>query len=110
VLCFNGSQLFVVSSRDMAATNSGDVPQDMQAPAKPFRRPWKLVEHEESFAIVDAGNTVLAMIYHEDEPGRRTTMKRLSREDADLPCRWSSSRNCSTSLSGIGLRRMTRHS
>ena len=83
---------------------------NMHSPAKPFRQPWKLVEHEESFAIVDAGNTVLAMIYHEDEPGRRTTMKRLSREDADLPCRWSSSRNCSTSLSGIGLRRMTRHS
>ena len=55
---------------------------NMHSPAKPFRQPWKLVEHEESFAIVDAGNTVLAMIYHEDEPGRRTTMRRLSREDA----------------------------
>jgi hypothetical protein len=54
----------------------------MLSPAKPFRQPWKLVEHDESFAIVDAGNTVLAMIYHEDEPGRRTTMRHLSREDA----------------------------
>jgi hypothetical protein len=54
----------------------------MQNPAKPFRQPWKLVEHDESFAIVDAGNTVLALIYHEDEPGRRSNMRRLSREDA----------------------------
>ena len=55
---------------------------NMQPPSKPFRQPWKLVEHEESFRILDAGNTVLATIYHEDEPGRRTTMRRLSREDA----------------------------
>ena len=54
----------------------------MQPPSKPFRQPWKLVEHKESFAIVDGGNTVLATIYHEDEPGTRATMRRLSQEDA----------------------------
>ena len=54
----------------------------MQSPAKPFRHPWKLVEHEERFTITDAGDTVLATIYHVDEPGRRSTMRRLSREDA----------------------------
>ena len=54
----------------------------MQSPAKPFRQPWKLVEHEESFTITHASNTVLATIHHEDEPGRQTTMRRLYREDA----------------------------
>ena len=54
----------------------------MQTPAKSFRQPWKLVEHEGSFTITDAGNTVLATTYHEGEPGRRTIMRRLCREDA----------------------------
>jgi hypothetical protein len=38
-------------------------------------------EHEESFAVMDAGNTALAFIYFEEEAGRRSSMKRLSRED-----------------------------
>ena len=54
----------------------------MLSPAKPFRQPWKLVERDESFTIVDASNTALGVVYFEDEPGRRTTMRRLSREDA----------------------------
>ncbi|SDR63585.1 hypothetical protein SAMN05519103_08787 [Rhizobiales bacterium GAS113] len=54
----------------------------MPGPAKAFHRPWRLVEHDESFAVVDASNTTLMLIYHEDEPGRRSSMKRLSREDA----------------------------
>ena len=55
---------------------------NMQPPSKPFRQPWKLVERDESFTITDASNTALGVVYFEDEPGRRTTMRRLSREDA----------------------------
>ncbi|SEF15199.1 hypothetical protein SAMN05444161_9210 [Rhizobiales bacterium GAS191] len=54
----------------------------MSGPAKPFHRPWKLVEHDESFAVVDASNTALALVYFEEESGRRSSMRRLSREDA----------------------------
>ncbi|SDR29048.1 hypothetical protein SAMN05519103_01766 [Rhizobiales bacterium GAS113] len=54
----------------------------MSDPIKPFRQPWNLVEHEESFAVVDASNTALALVYFEEESGRRSSMKRLSREDA----------------------------
>jgi hypothetical protein len=51
-------------------------------PKTAFRRPWKLIEHEESFAVADASGTSLAFIYFEEEPGRRSSMKRLAREDA----------------------------
>ncbi|SED79042.1 hypothetical protein SAMN05519104_4376 [Rhizobiales bacterium GAS188] len=54
----------------------------MPGPAKPFRQPWTLVEHDESFAVVDASNTALALIYFKEESGRRSSMRRLSREDA----------------------------
>ncbi|SEF05923.1 hypothetical protein SAMN05519104_8126 [Rhizobiales bacterium GAS188] len=54
----------------------------MPGPTKHFLQPWTLVEHDESFAVVDASNTALALIYFEEEPGRRSPMKRLSREDA----------------------------
>ncbi|SEF04150.1 hypothetical protein SAMN05519104_8045 [Rhizobiales bacterium GAS188] len=44
--------------------------------------PLEAVEHDESFAVIDATNTALALVYFEEEPGRRSSMKRLSREDA----------------------------
>ncbi|SDR64318.1 hypothetical protein SAMN05519103_09663 [Rhizobiales bacterium GAS113] len=51
----------------------------MPGPTKPFLQPWTLVEHDESFAVVDASNTALALIHFEEEPGRRSSMRRLSR-------------------------------
>lgn len=55
----------------------------MRGPAPdPFRKPWQLLEHKESFEIQNASGEHLAYIYHEDEPGRRDVMKRLTREDA----------------------------
>jgi hypothetical protein len=48
----------------------------------PFRQPFKLVEHSESFEIASANGDHLAYIYFEDEPGRRSVMKRITREDA----------------------------
>jgi hypothetical protein len=51
-------------------------------PVKPFAKPWKLVDHDESFEIQDAAGVALAFIYYEDEPIRRGMMKRLSKYDA----------------------------
>jgi hypothetical protein len=48
----------------------------------PFAQPWRIVEHSESFEIQSADEHALAFIYFEDEPGRRSVMKRLTREDA----------------------------
>lgn len=54
----------------------------MRPPPQLLRPPFRLLEHEESFSIEDAYGTYLASIYFEDEPGRRSTMKRMSRETA----------------------------
>jgi hypothetical protein len=50
--------------------------------ARRFPPPWSIEEHPESFAIVDANGQALAYVYHEDEPGRRMTMKRLTSDEA----------------------------
>jgi hypothetical protein len=47
-----------------------------------FRRPWRLEEHNESFGIKSDAGTVLALVYWEDEPGRRAVTNRLTREEA----------------------------
>lgn len=49
---------------------------------KPFAKPWKIVDHEESFEVQDAAGVALCFIYYEDEPIRRGMMKRLSKYDA----------------------------
>jgi hypothetical protein len=47
-----------------------------------FPPPWQVIENPESFVITDATGQALAYIYFEDEAGRRTTMKRLTRDEA----------------------------
>jgi hypothetical protein len=44
--------------------------------------PWKVEEGTESYAVLDANGEKLAFVYFEDEPQRRMTMKRMTRDDA----------------------------
>jgi hypothetical protein len=49
-----------------------------------FRRPWSIEERQESFIAKDANGRQIAYLYFEDEPQRKVSMKRLSRDDAFL--------------------------
>jgi hypothetical protein len=44
--------------------------------------PWRAVELDESFVIYDATGHPLAYVNFEDEPGRRSSTRRLTRDDA----------------------------
>jgi hypothetical protein len=47
-----------------------------------FPGPWRVVELQESFRVEDASGFGLAYTYFTDDPERRSTTKRMSREDA----------------------------
>ena len=47
-----------------------------------FPPPWSIEEHRESFIVKDANGQALAHLYSEDEPGRRSAAKLLTRDEA----------------------------
>ncbi len=47
-----------------------------------FPLPWTATELGESFQVRDATGQILCYFYFEDEPTRRTTMRRLTRDEA----------------------------
>lgn len=47
-----------------------------------YPAPWKVEEHRESYAVLDATGRQLVFIYFEDEPQRQTIMRRMGKDDA----------------------------
>jgi hypothetical protein len=54
-------------------------------PPRRFPPPWTIEETAPCFIVRDANKQALAFVYCEDEPGRRTTGKLLTRDEAALP-------------------------
>jgi hypothetical protein len=48
-----------------------------------FPPPWSIEEHNAAcFIVRDAGGQALAYVYYEDDPGRRSAAKLLTKDEA----------------------------
>ena len=47
-----------------------------------FPPPWTIEELDVSFVVTDSAGQKLAYVYFEDEPGRRSAAKLLSKDEA----------------------------
>jgi hypothetical protein len=47
-----------------------------------FPPPWSVVELEACFVVIDSAGQKLAYVYFEEEPGRRSAAKLLTKDEA----------------------------
>ncbi len=47
-----------------------------------FSPPWSVEDIDAAFVVKDSAGHKLAYVYYEDEPGRRSAAKMLSRDEA----------------------------
>ena len=67
------------------AVNTGAARAIMKpCPQRRFPSPRSIEERQESFIVKDANGQELAYLYFENEPGRRSSAKLLSRDQAFL--------------------------
>ena len=53
-------------------------------PQRRFPPPWSVEELDACFVVRDANGQALAYVYFEDEPGRRSAAKLLSKDEARI--------------------------
>jgi len=64
-------------------STSGNQEQAIVAnPARRFPPPWSVEEQEACFVVRDHDGQQLAYVYFEDEPGRRSAAKLLTKDEA----------------------------
>jgi hypothetical protein len=51
-------------------------------PERRFPPPWSVEEQDVCFVVKDSAGQKLAYVYFEDEPGRRSAAKLLTRDEA----------------------------
>jgi len=52
--------------------------------ARRFPPPWSIDELEACFVVIDSAGQQLAYVYFEEEPGRRSAAKLLTKDEAPL--------------------------
>jgi hypothetical protein len=55
---------------------------ELDMPTRRFPPPWLVEEQDACFVVVDHSGQKLAYVYFEEEPGRRSAAKLLSRDEA----------------------------
>jgi hypothetical protein len=55
-------------------------------PERRFPPPWSVEEQDACFVVRDHSGQALAYIYFEDEPGRRSPAKLLTKDEARRDC------------------------
>jgi hypothetical protein len=51
-------------------------------PERRFPRPWSVEEQAACFVVKDSSGQKLGYFYYEEEPGRRSTAKMLTKDEA----------------------------
>jgi hypothetical protein len=51
-------------------------------PVRRFPPPWSIEDIGAAFVVKDGGGQKLAYVYYEEEPGRRSTAKMLTKDEA----------------------------
>ncbi len=51
-------------------------------PKRRFPPPWSVEDIDAAFVVTDSGGQKLAYVYYEEEPGRRSAAKLLTRDEA----------------------------
>jgi hypothetical protein len=61
---------------------SSSTKSENQMPARRFPPPWSVEELDACFVVKDHDGQQLAYVYFEDEPGRRSAAKLLTKDEA----------------------------
>jgi hypothetical protein len=67
---------------DLGAHNAEGEGEMSDSPRRRFMRPWKVIEHDESYEVQDAVGLPLASVYFENATIRQSSTRRLSKDEA----------------------------